>query len=87
MIRRAVEHRLAACGQLLGPVSSTYWWKGRIESADEWLCVFKTTANRAEALEQWIIETHPYEVPEVVTIELNAVSKAYGEWIEDETSE
>jgi periplasmic divalent cation tolerance protein len=87
LIRGAVEQRLAACGQLLGPVSSTYWWKGRIEGAEEWLCVFKTTAAQAAALERWIAETHPYEVPEIVSIELNAVSEAYGEWIEDETSE
>lgn len=87
MIREAVEQRLAACGQLLGPLQSTYWWKGRIESAAEWMCVFKTTSARAAALNQWILEVHPYEVPEIVTLEISAVSSAYGEWIENETSE
>jgi periplasmic divalent cation tolerance protein len=78
---------LAACGQLLGPVSSTYWWNETIEEASEWLCVFKTTAALAVSLERWIIERHPYEVPEVVTVGIAGVSKSYGEWIENETAE
>jgi periplasmic divalent cation tolerance protein len=87
LIRDAVERRLAACGQLLGPIESTYWWKGRVEHAEEWLCLFKTTADLADALEEWLLGAHPYEVPEVITFALDAVSNAYAEWIEDETSE
>ncbi|MCK4408626.1 MAG: divalent-cation tolerance protein CutA [Candidatus Eisenbacteria sp.] len=87
LIRDAIERRLAACGQLLGPVSSTYWWNGAIEEASEWLCVFKTTVVLAASLERWIIERHPYEVPEVVTVGIASVSRSYGEWIEDETRE
>ena len=87
LIREAVECRLAACGQLLGPVNSTYWWNGAVEGASEWLCVFKTTGALAASLERWIIERHPYEVPEVVTVGIAGVSKSYGEWIENETAE
>jgi len=87
LIRGAVERRLAACGQLLGPVSSTYWWNEGIEEASEWLCVFKTTVALAASLERWIIERHPYEVPEVVTVGIAGVSKSYGEWIENETGQ
>ena len=87
LIREAVERRLAACGQLLGPVDSTYWWNGTIEEASEWLCLFKTTSTRAVQLERWIAERHPYEVPEIVTVGLTGVSQAYGEWIRNETEE
>lgn len=87
LIRDTVERRLAACGQLLGPVNSTYWWNEAVEEAEEWLCVFKTTRALAAPLERWIIERHPYEVPEVVTIGLARVSEDYGEWIENETEE
>ena len=87
LIRAAVERRLAACGQLLGPVSSTYWWNGAVEQAEEWLCVFKTTTALAVSLEWWILERHPYEVPEVVTVGISGVSDDYGEWIRDETEE
>ncbi len=37
-----VESRLAACAQVAGPITSTYWWKGRIEDATEWQCLLKT---------------------------------------------
>ena len=87
LIREAVERRLAACGQLLGPVSSVYWWNGAIEEASEWLCVFKTTGALASSLERWIVERHPYEVPEIVTVGFAGVSESYGEWIENETGE
>ncbi len=87
LIRGAVERRLAACGQLLGPVESTYWWNGSVEAASEVMCVFKTTAVRARELERWILEQHPYEVPEVVVLPIERTSEDYGEWIENETSE
>lgn len=87
LIRGAVERRLAACGQLTGPVKSTYWWNGAVEDAEEWVCVFKTTRSLAASLERWIIERHPYEVPEVVTVGITGVSKDYGDWIENETEE
>ena len=87
LIRGAVESRLAACGQLVGPVESTYWWNGAVEEASEWLCLFKTTAKLAGSLERWLAEKHPYEVPEIVAIPLVRVSADYGEWIQDETEE
>jgi periplasmic divalent cation tolerance protein len=87
LIRGALERRLAACGQLVGPVDSTYWWNGEIEEAEEWLCLFKTTRALADSLISWISERHPYEVPEIVVVPLARVSQAYGEWIRDETEE
>ena len=87
LIRGAVECRLAACGQILGPVDSTYWWNGSMERATEWLCLFKTTVGLAGSLERWIAERHPYEVPEIVVVPLAQVSADYGEWIRNETEE
>jgi periplasmic divalent cation tolerance protein len=85
LIEDAVHRRLAACGQLLGPIVSIYWWNGSMERAEEWLCLFKTTSEQAEALKEWIIGEHSYEVPEVVTLRFEDASDAYGEWIENET--
>jgi periplasmic divalent cation tolerance protein len=87
LIRDVVRRRLAACGQIVGPIESTYRWKGRTETAEEWLCLFKTKAALARDLERYIAETHPYEVPEIVTVALESVSDDYAEWIEDETSQ
>jgi len=85
LVRAAVGERLAACGQIAGPVESTYWWRGTVEVEEEWLCVFKTTHALAQRLGEFILERHPYEVPEVVIIAIDGTSRDYGEWIREET--
>ena len=79
-----VEERLAACGQVMGPVSSTYRWKGSMEQAAEWYCNLKTTKTRLPALTRRIQELHPYELPEIVAIPIQHGSADYLKWIEAE---
>ena len=81
---RLVEERLAACAQVLGPVSSTYRWKGRTEQAAEWYCNLKTTKTRLSALQTRIRELHPYEVPEIVAVQIQDGDADYLRWIEAE---
>jgi uncharacterized protein involved in tolerance to divalent cations/uncharacterized glyoxalase superfamily protein PhnB len=81
-----VSRRLAACVQVLGPIASTYWWNGKVETADEWLCLAKTEADVYPAVERTILEVHPYEVPEVVAVPLTAGSPAYLEWLAREVT-
>ena len=81
-----VERRLAACGQVMGPIHSTYRWKGKVESAEEWLCVFKTRRALYPRLESAIREMHPYEVPEILALLVAAGSADYLKWIEEETA-
>ena len=81
---RLVEERLAACAQVLGPVSSTYRWKGEIEQAAEWYCNLKTTKTRLLALKKRIRELHPYEVPEIIAIRIQDGDVDYLRWIETE---
>jgi periplasmic divalent cation tolerance protein len=85
LVRAVLEARLAACGQIVGPIESTYWWKRSVEVSQEWALVFKTTASLAPELRDFIIERHPYEVPEVVVFEIAETSDEYGEWIRRET--
>ena len=81
---RLVEERLAACAQVLGPVSSTYRWKGGIGQAAEWYCNIKTTKARLSALKKRIRELHPYEVPEIVAIRIQDGDADYLKWVEAE---
>lgn len=78
-----VEARLAACAQVLGPVSSTYRWHGVVERTTEWYCQLKTTTDRAEALQARIRELHPYEVPEIVAVPILQGNPDYLRWIEE----
>lgn len=81
-----LHERLAACGQVRGPVDSAYWWHGSIEKAQEWTCVFKTRADLVPRLADFIRERHSYELPEIVVIEITPTAPAYGDWIQDETA-
>jgi len=76
-----IERRLAACVQILGPVSSRYRWQGEIERAREWLCLAKTEAGRYDDLEAAIREVHSYEEPEIVATPIVAGSASYLEWL------
>lgn len=79
-----VEKRLAGCIQIVGPIVSTYWWKGNVETAGEWLCFIKSKKNLYEELEKAIKETHPYETPEIIAMPITAGSKDYLEWLNNE---
>lgn len=85
LARVAVENRLAACAQVLSPIRSTYWWEGRVESAQEWMVILKTTAGRVEDLIRRLLAEHSYDTPEVVAVPIVAGHPAYLEWIAEET--
>jgi periplasmic divalent cation tolerance protein len=81
----AVERRLAACAQLTGPVTSTYRWKGRVETATEWQVQLKTAADRVDELVAHVTAGHPYDVPEVLVTAVLGGNPAYLEWVVAET--
>jgi periplasmic divalent cation tolerance protein len=83
--RALVEKRLAACAQVIGPIRSTYWWKGKIEETDEWLCLLKTRTDLYRKLEKTLRAIHPYEVPEITAQPIVAGSRSYLQWIDEET--
>ena len=85
--RVLVEGRLAACVQVVGPISSTYWWQGNIERTEEWLCLAKSTERCFDELEQQIRSVHPYDVPEVLALPVTAGSGAYLAWLRRELQE
>jgi periplasmic divalent cation tolerance protein len=83
--RSAVEARVAACGQVSGPITSTYWWEGKLETAEEFHIFFKTTTERYPALEAHIRANHGYDVPEIICMPLTAGNPAYLAWVTAET--
>jgi periplasmic divalent cation tolerance protein len=79
----AVDERLAACCNLIGPIRSVYRWEGRINDEVEWLVILKTTAAGFDRLRQRILELHSYETPEVVAVPVVAGSASYLRWVAD----
>ncbi|MGL5862389.1 MAG: divalent-cation tolerance protein CutA [Phycicoccus sp.] len=80
-----VEERLAACGHLLD-IQSTYRWAGKINHASEIRAAYHTTRARSAAVMRRITELHPYEVPCILVVDLDAVSPPYAAWIDTETT-
>ena len=81
--RAVVERGLAACVNVLPQVTSIYRWKGALERDEERLLVMKTTADRFEALRQAVVELHPYEVPEVIALRIQAGHEPYLAWLDE----
>jgi len=79
--RTVVEAGLAACCQVIGPATSTYWWQGRVETSREWLCLVKTDRSRLKRLIRAIELAHPYDTPEVIAIPIAAGSSRYLKWL------
>lgn len=82
----AVGERLAACAQLVGPIASTYWWEGEIESAEEWMVIFKTTVDRFEDLAVLIADLHSYDTPEIIATPVVAGSGDYLSWVREQAT-
>ncbi|HEY2820534.1 MAG TPA: divalent-cation tolerance protein CutA [Candidatus Acidoferrum sp.] len=82
--RGVVEKKLAACVNVgTAAVESIYRWKGKVETAREFLLIIKTTAARLEALEKEVKRLHSYDVPEFVVLGIAAGSKEYLLWVEE----
>ena len=81
-----VGKRLAACVQVVGPITSTYWWKGKIEETKEWLCIIKSRSDLFDELEKKIRSTHPYEVPEITAVPIVSGSQSYLAWLDEEVT-
>ena len=79
-----LEQRLAACVQVSGPIDSSYWWNGRIDTAREWLLTLKTRRDVFPRLEKLILSLHPYDQPEIVATAIAEISSGYQKWLADE---
>ena len=85
LARTLVEERLAACVNLLPGLRSIYTWKGRVEDDAEALLVIKTRPDLFEALRERLAALHPYDVPEIVALEVGACHGPYLDWVREST--
>ena len=81
-----LERRLIACGQLLGPVTSSFRWRGSREREEEWLALLKTARSRAPEVCERVRALHSYEVPEVLVTEIAGGEASYLEWVLEQTA-
>src|SRR5690606_19633524 len=80
-----VEARLAACVQVVGPITSVYRWEGEVQVDDARLCLAKTTRQRLSELTAWLADHHAYDVPATTSTHEFGGSHAYLRWVAAET--
>ncbi len=85
LARRVVEERLAACANVMPDVTSVFRWEDSMREDREVLLIFKTGAERVGALIERISDLHPYDVPEVLALSVEAGHEPYLEWVREST--
>ena len=81
--RAIVERQMAACVNVLPKIHSTYRWQGKVEEAEEWLLLIKTTRAAFAHVRKTIKELHSYELPECIAFAAEDGSPEYLKWIEE----
>ena len=84
--RALVEERLAACSNVVPGVRSIYRWEGKVMDDAEALLLLKTTRARFAALRERVLALHPYTVPEVLALPVEAGSEEYLSWLVAESA-
>jgi len=83
IVRSLLKERLIACANIVGPISSIFWWEGKIDEASEFLVFMKSHENHFERLSERVTEIHSYEVPEIIALTIIKGSKSYLKWLSD----
>ena len=82
--RALVSERLAACANIIPEVSSICWWEGQVQDEQEAMLIIKTTPTQVDALEARLVELHPYDVPELLSIPVTGGHPPYIAWVSSE---
>lgn len=86
LVRRLVDERLAACGNIVPGLVSLYWWQGAVQRASEVLVILKTVEGVVPALLKRLPVLHPYDVPEILVLPIETGHAPYLEWVARETA-
>ena len=80
-----IKNKIIACVNI-SKIDSIYSWNGKIQNSPEYIAIFKTVTKNKTKLKKVIAETHPYDVPEIVEIDVNSINKSYLNWLIQSTN-
>jgi len=81
IVRTLLEEKLIACGNIMDPVSSFFWWQGKIEEEKEVLVLMKSHETLFKKLSKRVKELHSYDVPEIIAFPIVDGSPSYLDWM------
>ena len=81
IVRSLLKERLIACANILGPVSSLFWWREKIDEESEFLVFMKSHKSLFERLSERVTELHSYDVPEIIALPVIEGSPPYLDWL------
>ena len=81
--KHIIENKLAACVNILPGITSIYSWQGKVETDNEVLLLIKGSTKHFDELSVLISEYHPYEIPELIALDIQQGSDKFFNWIED----
>ncbi len=79
--RNLLEEKLIACANIVGPVTSLFWWKEKVNQESEFLVLMKTSADLFDKLASTIKQMHSYEVPEIIAVPIAKGEQTYLKWL------
>lgn len=83
--RALVEERLAACANVIGGMTSVFWWEGSVQTGDETVLIAKTTDGKMSQLTDRVIALHGYDCPCVVALPIIGGHADFLDWVVAET--
>ncbi len=81
IVRSLLKEKLIACANILGPISSLFWWQGKIDDENEFLVFMKSRKSLFERLSERVMEIHSYDVPEIIALPIIEGSPPYLDWL------
>lgn len=81
IVNNLLTKKLIACGNIIGPIYSSYWWKDEIEQNEEFLILAKSKKSLYKKVEKKILQLHSYETPEILVLPIVEGSRSYLDWI------
>jgi periplasmic divalent cation tolerance protein len=81
IVRSLLKERLIACANIVGPVSSVFWWQGKIDEENEFLVLMKSNKNLFERISERVMEIHSYDVPEIIGLPIVEGLPPYLDWL------
>ncbi len=76
-----VTEKLAACVNIIANITSIYSWQDELQCDNEVQLLIKTKEDTFEVLNERINQLHPYDVVEVIALNIQQGDKHYLNWI------